>query len=34
MALGEYEGRKFVNVSKENTDLSTEEEKEQIKKRK
>ena len=32
MALGEYEGRKFVNVSKENTDLSTEEEKEQIKK--
>ena len=32
MALGEYEGRNFVNVSKENTDLSTEEEKEQIKK--
>ena len=32
MALGEYEGRKFVNVSQENTDLSTEEEKEQIKK--
>ena len=32
MALGESEGRKFFNVSKENTDLSTEEEKEQIKK--
>ena len=32
MALGEFEGRKFVNVCKESADLSTEEEKEQIKK--
>lgn len=32
MALGDYKDKKFVNVSKENTDLSTEEEKETIKK--
>lgn len=32
MTLGEYEGKKFTNVSKENTDLSTEEEKNNIKK--
>ncbi len=32
MALGDYKDKKFINVSKENTDLSTEEEKETIKK--
>lgn len=32
MTLGEYEGKKFTNVSKENTDVSTEEEKNNIKK--
>lgn len=32
MALGEFEGKKFVNVSKENADLSTDKEKEEIKK--
>ncbi len=30
--LGEYEGKKFVNVSSENLDLETEEEKEELKK--
>lgn len=32
MTLGEYAGKKFVNVSNENTDLSTDEEKEHINK--
>ena len=32
LALGEYEGKTFVNVSNENTDLSTDKEKEEIKK--
>lgn len=31
MTLGEYEGKRFTNVSKENTDVSTEEEKNNIK---
>ena len=32
MAINEYNGKKFVNVTNESTDLSTEEEKESIKK--
>lgn len=31
--LGEYDGKKFVNVAKENVDISSDEEKEQLKKK-
>ena len=31
-SLMEYDGKKFINVSEENLDLDTEEEKEEIKK--
>jgi len=31
--IGEYEGKKFINIAKENADLSSDEEKEEIKKK-